>query len=242
MITKAGAPSNKIAVGVASYGRSFRMTTPGCQDPMCTYTGPSSGATPGLCTDTAGYISNGEIKNIIRSNPTASVSKDNAGGDVLVYNGDQWVSYMDDITKASRTALVQSLNFLGTTDWAISLDANPSNSDMQDVMDPDYEPEPEVATQNNPYADLGLGGIIDAAPKVALGKGAVKPERDKSCKKYEAIIKAAWSEAGQISKATLNWRRDNKYQDALDTYLGKKSRERPAKGQSDKIWSKYLDL
>ena len=37
------------------------MTTLECFDPMCTYTGPESGAWKGLCTDTAGYLGNTEI-------------------------------------------------------------------------------------------------------------------------------------------------------------------------------------
>ncbi|KAJ7307797.1 class V chitinase-like protein [Mycena albidolilacea] len=65
MITKAGVNSNKLIVGVASYGRAFKMTTAGCTGPMCTFTGPASGATPGSCTKTAGCIANAEIDKII---------------------------------------------------------------------------------------------------------------------------------------------------------------------------------
>ena len=122
MITKAGVSSNKIAVGVTSYGRAFQMTTAGCTGPMCTYTGPSSGATPGRCTGTAGYIGNAEINEIIQTNPSATVT---ALGDdlssILVYNDTQWVSYMDDNQKTQRGNLYQALNFGGATDWAVDL-------------------------------------------------------------------------------------------------------------------------
>lgn len=52
MITKAGMPSNKVIVGVTSYGRSFGMAQAGCTGPMCTFLGTNriSYATPGRCT------------------------------------------------------------------------------------------------------------------------------------------------------------------------------------------------
>ncbi|KAL1841513.1 hypothetical protein VTJ49DRAFT_7004 [Mycothermus thermophilus] len=39
IITKAGVPNNKIFVGEASYGRSFRMAQAGCWGPTCDFTG-----------------------------------------------------------------------------------------------------------------------------------------------------------------------------------------------------------
>lgn len=57
MITKAGVLVNKVVVGIAGYGRSFGMVDPSCTGPECLFTGPDSTATPGACTDTAGYIS-----------------------------------------------------------------------------------------------------------------------------------------------------------------------------------------
>ena len=67
MITKAGVPTNKVVVGVTSYGRAYQMTTPGCTGPSCTYTGTSSGAAAGRCTGTQGYIADAEIQEIIAS-------------------------------------------------------------------------------------------------------------------------------------------------------------------------------
>ncbi len=52
MITKAGVSTDKIFVGMAKYGRSFQMTDPSCHGVQCTFTGPDSGAEPGLCTNT----------------------------------------------------------------------------------------------------------------------------------------------------------------------------------------------
>jgi GH18 family chitinase len=61
MITKAGMPTNKVIMGVASYSHSFKMAQAGCTGPMCLYLGPVSAAAPGRCTETPGYITLAEI-------------------------------------------------------------------------------------------------------------------------------------------------------------------------------------
>jgi chitinase len=133
MITKAGVPANKINVGVSSYGRSFGMTQARCTGPTCGFGGPGSTATPGRCTVTAGYISNAEIYEIIDLNETNTQTwyDTNSNSDILVYNGNQWVAFMSDDTKTSRTNYYRSLNLGGTVDWAV---------DLQEFTDDDREP------------------------------------------------------------------------------------------------------
>ncbi|KAF1971118.1 class V chitinase Chi100 [Bimuria novae-zelandiae CBS 107.79] len=134
MITKAGVPSNMVVVGVSSYGRSFQMSTAGCWQEQCTFTGPDSGAYKGRYTDTAGYISNFEIDEIVKQNPSANKYWDASSySNIVVFNGTQWVAYMDDNNKATRTTLYPGLNFLGDADWAVDLQSenggNASNGD-----------------------------------------------------------------------------------------------------------------
>jgi chitinase len=41
---------------------------------------------------------------------------------MIVYNDREWVAWMNDPTKARRTDFYKSLNFGGTSDWAVDLD------------------------------------------------------------------------------------------------------------------------
>ncbi|KAG4441995.1 hypothetical protein IFR05_002521 [Cadophora sp. M221] len=134
MVTKAGVPSNILIIGMSSYGRSFKMSEPGCTSEMCTFTGPQSGATPGRCTGTPGYVSNAEIKEIISSNPNARTwYETQTMTNYLVYGSDR-VSYMDDTNKATRAAAMKALNFGGTTDWAIDLQSFvPPSTDVEET-------------------------------------------------------------------------------------------------------------
>ncbi|CAK7212940.1 hypothetical protein SCUCBS95973_001630 [Sporothrix curviconia] len=143
MITKAGVPSGQVVVGVSSYGRSFGMTDGSCYTPECTFGGTAgaSTATPGVCTDTAGYIADAEINDIV-AGTTSTVSRRAAtvneyyydaasDSQVLVYNGNQWVAFMTPAIRTSRTALYQGLSLGGTTNWASDLETyNAAPGDM----------------------------------------------------------------------------------------------------------------
>ncbi|KAL2023348.1 hypothetical protein VTK56DRAFT_3086 [Thermocarpiscus australiensis] len=122
----AGVPSNKVVVGVASYGRSFAMADAGCYTEECFYLGDkmNSMALPGVCTGTAGYISNAEIKDILNdaSRVSQSYIDEVSNSNILVYDNVQWVGWMSDGVKSMRTALYRQLNMGGITDWAADLD------------------------------------------------------------------------------------------------------------------------
>lgn len=91
IVTKAGVPNNKIFVGEASYGRSFKMAQNGCAGPMCEFTGSrtQSDATPGRCTKTGGYLANAELGEIFKRGGDKIVTfhDGSSNTDVMLYNG-----------------------------------------------------------------------------------------------------------------------------------------------------------
>lgn len=89
------------------------------------YTGTPmvSNAAKGPCTDTAGYIADAEIKDIIKSgNVNQNYVDPKSNTNILVYNTNQWVGWMSPEIKATRKATYQSLNMGGSTDWASDLE------------------------------------------------------------------------------------------------------------------------
>lgn len=152
MITKAGVALNKVLIGMARYSRSFEMAEAGCTGPECLFTGPESGAWPGRCTNTSGYISNYEINGIISAanspelygttitklrDDTADQDNPFLDGDILVYDDTQWISYMSDETYKSRAQHWLRLNVGGLVDWVVDLATDYSDSSPDDGSDAD---------------------------------------------------------------------------------------------------------
>ncbi|KAL2784674.1 hypothetical protein BJX66DRAFT_348146 [Aspergillus keveii] len=143
LITKAGVPSWKVFVGIASYGRSFHMAEAGCTGPMCRFTGSFSvsDATHGICTGTGGYISSAEIRDILRQGRQGTRSVQSwhdhtSNSDIVVYDTLEWVAWMADATKSSRISWVQGMNFGGVSDWAVDLDGEAGTGGSLDYRSP----------------------------------------------------------------------------------------------------------
>lgn len=123
LLTKAGVPSSKVVVGVASYARTFQMADASCTGPTCRFTGPASGAAPGPCTNSPGYMAQAELTAALQG-PGATTWHDGpSDSDIVTYGGGSWAAYMTDKTKAARARRYQAWNFAGSVDWAVDLAA-----------------------------------------------------------------------------------------------------------------------
>ncbi|KAL7923815.1 hypothetical protein ACQKWADRAFT_325558 [Trichoderma austrokoningii] len=178
MITKSGVEARKLVVGTVSYGRSFRMSDASCSGSLCTFTGDKthSMAYSAPCTRTSGYISNAELNDIIKGGGNYSIVKsyiDNSDSNILMYGNPgavDWVAYMDADRKANRIQWIKSLNFGGSTDWAIDLQ-NYSNNENGDDDDDDDDDEsgsdiPTCSFDKNPGT---LDGLLNVASSIDPG-------------------------------------------------------------------------
>ena len=108
-------PSKKIALGLGTYGRAFRLVNPS-QNGLGA---PARGAaTPGRYTRERGFLSYYEICQMGLTVVHNSIVKAPYG-----YAGNQWVGYDDrDSLLFKVNTLIKGKNLLGAMFWALDLD------------------------------------------------------------------------------------------------------------------------
>ena len=223
MVTKAGVPADKVFVGISNYGRSFKMTKAGCTGPTCTFVGPESAAKKGRCTDTAGYLANAEIDNIIarEDEGTKTWHDKESNSDIMVYANTEWTAYMSPKTRKSRSEYYKSLNFAGIIDWAVDLeywsDDSLNGDDLSDLGMPpklnrcegkyDSMEALDKAGTNIPFECRGyyivqaLSGTLKSATKTY--NDILNKDYDKSFKMYADFA------SKMIGKTVRDFVRDN---------------------------------
>jgi GH18 family chitinase len=163
MITKAGMDSNKVLMGVASYGRAFWQSDPNCSGPTCTFT--SHGATPGRCTKESSYVGYGEIEEIIKSGKYRSMYYDSeSDSDILLYGTNDWVAYTNiSTTMNGRYEMARSMNLGGTVEWAIDLRATTGSivGDEEIIYSVEYMVTEKDCPNNIATIEQAMGLNID---------------------------------------------------------------------------------
>lgn len=108
-------PHKKIALGLATYGRSFKLSNPS-QNGLGARA--SGGATPGMYTKEGGFLSYYEICKM-----DLTVVRDNTVKAPYGYVGDQWVGFDDRRSLVLKVnTLIKGKNLLGAMFWSLDLD------------------------------------------------------------------------------------------------------------------------
>ncbi|OKP13966.1 hypothetical protein PENSUB_235 [Penicillium subrubescens] len=130
------------------------------------------GCYSGRCTQTAGYIANAEIDEIISIKSNVQILfDDDSDLDIIVYNDTQWVGYLTTTTKSTRTTYYKGLNMGGTTEWAIDLEQFVDDPDGLVLLDPDVVDLASLLT--NFGGALGLvSGLTGDGSATTLRAGA----------------------------------------------------------------------
>nr|QDJ94336.1 chitinase chiC3 [Cordyceps cicadae] len=116
---RVGIPPSKLALGFGFYGRAFTLADSSCTKPGCAF---SSGAKPGVCTGTSGYLSYYEVEDILSKNKALKPVYDKeAAVKYLTFDKDQWISYDDKETFAAKMDWAKKVGFSGSLIWASDL-------------------------------------------------------------------------------------------------------------------------
>jgi chitinase len=115
-----GVDPGKVVMGIAYYGRTYKLTDPSCGSMGCPFSG--SGA-PGRCTKTEGVLSNREIRQMIQENGYKPYTNTTAMVKYFTYGGNNWVGYDDEDTYAMKELYADSRCLGGIMIWSIDFDA-----------------------------------------------------------------------------------------------------------------------
>lgn len=107
-------PSSKLNLGLAAYGRTFKLSDPTCTTPGCGFT---AGGTAGSCTKEIGTLTYAEIVEM------KITSRNDPNGAYGVYDTDSWVGFDSMETMQAKVDLAKSLSLGGVMAWSIDQDS-----------------------------------------------------------------------------------------------------------------------
>ncbi|OAG16142.1 glycoside hydrolase, partial [Alternaria alternata] len=115
-----GVDPKKVNMGLAYYGRSYKLADASCSKMGCAFKGPGAA---GECTAFEGVLSNREIQSMIEKEGITPYFNQTAMVKYFTYAGDSWVGYDDDETLTLKELFANSLCLGGLMIWSIDYDA-----------------------------------------------------------------------------------------------------------------------
>ncbi|PNP44197.1 hypothetical protein THARTR1_11088 [Trichoderma harzianum] len=116
-----------INLGVAFYGRSYKLADASCRLPGCRFSGPGD---KGECSNTEGYLSYREIMDKIKQagDSAEELWDEVAGVKMLVYDSNNWISYDDSTTFQQKVDFANQRGLAGLMIWAVDQDDDGFNA------------------------------------------------------------------------------------------------------------------
>jgi chitinase len=94
-------------MGMAYYGRSYKLADPSCGHMGCSFV-PDQGGAPGKCTAARGIMSSREIRQLIKAEGITPVLNETAMVKYFTYAKDSWIAYDDEETYAMKEAFANN--------------------------------------------------------------------------------------------------------------------------------------
>ena len=110
-----GLDPKKINFGLAMYGRGYTLADSSCNQPLCSFEGPSK---PAPCTNSPGVMSLLEIQQLIKKRGIQPQYNKDMMMKQITWD-DQWIGYDDEETFAAKKAWADGKCFGGTMVWSI---------------------------------------------------------------------------------------------------------------------------
>jgi hypothetical protein len=109
-------------MGFVYYGRSYKLADPNCKTMDCSFIAKEGGAAES-CTNSAGIMSNREIRKVIQEQNITPYLNSTAMVKYFTYSGNSWIGYNDEETFALKRAFANDRCLGGIMIWSIDFDA-----------------------------------------------------------------------------------------------------------------------
>ncbi|GIK01365.1 hypothetical protein Aspvir_005399 [Aspergillus viridinutans] len=137
LLWRARVPPSKVVMGMAFYGRSFRLKDPACNQPngQCEFVYENGmGAAPGPCSKASGILNLAEIQDIVYENNLTPYWDQKAMVKWITWDQDQWVSYDDEDTLRGKRDFAQYRCLGGYMVWAMDQVDTKTNPHISDAL------------------------------------------------------------------------------------------------------------